>query len=429
VERSPEPRFVLFETSGTIELLQGPLIVRYPFITIAGQTAPSPGILIRGPGVIVNTHDVVIQHVRIRVGNLPNEPLALALADDANNVVIDHVSLSWSVWTALGVGAFTAGRPPGEVTITDSIIAESLACSGVNSRAYCDPPTYPRTGSSNSRAMLIGDGWDHPAPKVTVLRTISASSNDRHPQVSGRTETVLVNNLIYNPSLTPYSSIYYENHYGLGPSLSVAYGNLLIAGPTTPGHNGYVPPEYREYGAATMVRIDPTLDPGSRIYLEGNYFEALCGGDSCLASPAAQWSLAKDYKLEWERVNIRASAPPLTISNLPLSSALPYTQVESFLKFNAGARPLDRDAVDARIIREITLRTGRVPNSPSETAGLGTAADGFPILRVNRRALTIPANPHVIVDTVGRTRIEAWLEAFARQLEPATTGSVRRAPL
>ncbi len=129
--------------------------------------------------------------------------------------------------------------------------------------------------------------------------------------------------------------------------------------------------------------------------------------------------LARDFKMDWFGVSVRASAPPLQLANLPLSSALPQTIVESQLRLNAGARPLDRDAVDRRIISEIATRTGRVPNDPAERAGAGTAADGFPILAGNRRPLTLPANPHEVVDAVGRTRIEAWLEVFARNLEPA----------
>ena len=89
---------------------------------------------------------------------------------------------------------------------------------------------------------------------------------------------------------------------------------------------------------------------------------------------------------------------------------------------NAGARPLDRDPVDTRIIYEIATRTGSVPNTTSEKAGSGTAADGFPILAVNQRPLAVPSDPHAIVDSFGRTRIEAWLESFARELEPALQG-------
>jgi hypothetical protein len=133
--------------------------------------------------------------------------------------------------------------------------------------------------------------------------------------------------------------------------------------------------------------------------------------------------LAKDYLADWLGVSVHAQAPPLRLANLPLESALPHTQVEAYVTANAGARPLDRDAVDLRIIHEMATRTGSVPNNPSEKAGPGTSDDGFPILAVNRRALTVPTNPYARADGAGRTRIEAWLETFARQLEPARRSS------
>jgi hypothetical protein len=417
VEASTGPRFVIFEISGIIHLVNGPLHVRNPFITIAGQTAPSPGILIRGPGVILDTHDVVVQHLRIRVGNLPYEPHALWIRDGARNVVIDHVSLSWSVWTSVGIYPTDGRFVTTDITILDSIIAESLACSGVNTIIPCDPSTYPGSGYSNSRAMLIYSGG------VSLLRNIFAHNNDRQPATGGPTETILVNNMIYNPSLTPMSGVLFVNPYGQGATFSVLQGNVMIAGPTTPGNNGYVAPEYQEEGEVRLVRVDPSLNPDSRIYLDGNYYEKHCGGAACLASPATQWMLAKDYLADWLGVSVHAQAPPLRLANLPLESALPHTQVEAYVTANAGARPLDRDAVDLRIIHEMATRTGSVPNNPSEKAGPGTSDDGFPILAVNRRALTVPTNPYARADGAGRTRIEAWLETFARQLEPARRSS------
>jgi hypothetical protein len=60
-----------------------------------------------------------------------------------------------------------------------------------------------------------------------------------------------------------------------------------------------------------------------------------------------------------------------------------------------------------------------VPNTTAEKAGRDTGADGFPLLPETRRPLTTPENPHAVVDGAGRTRIESWLEGFARELEPA----------
>ncbi len=62
------PRIIVFEVGGVIDLDKQTLTIKEPFLTIAGQTAPSPGItLIRG-GIDVATHDVVMQHIRVRPG-------------------------------------------------------------------------------------------------------------------------------------------------------------------------------------------------------------------------------------------------------------------------------------------------------------------------------------------------------------------------
>jgi hypothetical protein len=418
IENVSGPRFVIFEVSGTIRLRQGVLTIKNPYITIAGQTAPSPGILLRGEGILVDTHDVVIQHVRVRIGNVPWEPHGLWLRNGARQVVIDHVSVSWAVWTGIVVGASSAGRPD-DVTIVDSIVAESLACSGVNTLAPCDPESYPAAGWSNSRAVGIGDG-----ASVTLLRNILAHNNQRHPEIGGPTRTLLVNNLIYNPSLMPLSAIYFANAWNEGPTLSVLKGNVMIAGPTTPGHNGYTPPEYVEEGSVKLVQTHDSLHPDSQIYLDGNFYEKDCGGGACLASSSAQWRLVKD----WAGGKGYTTTPPIALDNLPLSSALAYSDVESYVTANAGARPLDRDAVDARIMSEIVGRTGSVPNRPSDKAGEGTGGDGFPILAENRRTLTVPGNPNAVVDAAGRTRIEAWLEEFAQALEPGGSGSAPPQP-
>src|SRR6185295_343164 len=69
------PRIVVFEVGGVIDLGAKTMTVREPFVTVAGQTAPSPGIsFIRG-GMDVATHDVVVRHIRIRPGSA-GQPLA-----------------------------------------------------------------------------------------------------------------------------------------------------------------------------------------------------------------------------------------------------------------------------------------------------------------------------------------------------------------
>mgnify|MGYP001034666370 CR=1 FL=1 len=126
----PGPRIVVFAVSGVIS---NTITIEHPNITIAGQTAPGAGITIEGmlvakPGI----SDIVVRFVRVRPRPVdevirPKEegcgPLAVRLSKigvrlippdegpfdeyDAiklsrtSNVVLDHVSVSWSVDEAI----------------------------------------------------------------------------------------------------------------------------------------------------------------------------------------------------------------------------------------------------------------------------------------------------------------------------------------
>jgi hypothetical protein len=62
------PRVIVFEVGGNINL-KSHLKIRNPYVTVAGQTAPQPGITLTGASLSIKTHDVLIQHLRIRVGD------------------------------------------------------------------------------------------------------------------------------------------------------------------------------------------------------------------------------------------------------------------------------------------------------------------------------------------------------------------------
>ena len=98
------PRTCIFEVSGVIRTNKD-LIIRNPNITIAGQTAPSPGVTVLGAGLWVAASEVLVQHMRFRAGDDPAGPDpgnrgALKVVSDGallQNVVIDHCSLSWGL--------------------------------------------------------------------------------------------------------------------------------------------------------------------------------------------------------------------------------------------------------------------------------------------------------------------------------------------
>jgi hypothetical protein len=95
------PRTVVFDVAGVIDLGRHGLKVTEPFLTIAGETAPSPGVtLIRG-GLAIETHDVIVRHLRVRAGR-DGAPSRSGWEVDgitcwkAHDVIVDHCSISWA---------------------------------------------------------------------------------------------------------------------------------------------------------------------------------------------------------------------------------------------------------------------------------------------------------------------------------------------
>ena len=60
-------RIVVFNVAGVIEL-KSPISIKAPYITIAGQTAPGDGVCVAGASFLIDTHDVIIRHMRFRRG-------------------------------------------------------------------------------------------------------------------------------------------------------------------------------------------------------------------------------------------------------------------------------------------------------------------------------------------------------------------------
>src|SRR5688500_951280 len=88
------PRIVVFEVGGVIDLGMKELRITEPFLTIAGQTAPQPGITFVKGGLTIATHDVVVRHIRMRPGD-GNKPKwsgdidAITTVRGAHDVIVD----------------------------------------------------------------------------------------------------------------------------------------------------------------------------------------------------------------------------------------------------------------------------------------------------------------------------------------------------
>ncbi|MFN7164717.1 MAG: polysaccharide lyase family 1 protein, partial [Hyphomonas sp.] len=189
-------RIIVFEVGGVIDLEKQTLSITHPDVTIAGQTAPSPGItLIRG-GIDVKTSDVIIQHIRIRPGD-NGEARGSGFAEDAistlsaRNLIVDHCSFTWAVDENLSASGprFTGATPDdwragtsGNILYSHNLIAEGLA-----------DATHPKF--EHSKGSLIHDNISG----ILIYGNLYAHNYERNPLFKGGVQGQIVNNFIYDP--------------------------------------------------------------------------------------------------------------------------------------------------------------------------------------------------------------------------------------
>jgi hypothetical protein len=113
-------RTVVFRVEGTIPLASK-LVIRNPYLTVAGQTAPGDGICVRGYTFgCLGTHDVILRHVRIRVGDEAHLTMDGTGFASTDHSIMDHCSISWSIDEAV------SSRGAGNITVQRCIVAEAL---------------------------------------------------------------------------------------------------------------------------------------------------------------------------------------------------------------------------------------------------------------------------------------------------------------
>lgn len=371
------PRVCVFEVSGTIRM-SGDLNIRNPMITIAGQTAPSPGIMLRGGAIWVKTSDVLIQHLRVRpgddaVGSAPENRDALKITaaegSTLRNVVIDHCSFTWAIDETANIMYRWDN-----VTLSNNILGEPLHDS-----------IHPK--GAHGYGVLVEHG------RITMTGNLLYSNRDRNPH-SRAPHLVFTNNVVYNP----------EGIVKLGTTdgavtRSTLIGNVFIPGPDTTGKQK--PIQIRAGG-------EDALPSASRIYLSDN------AAPNATSDP---WSIAGPYSIDGDIMRYRASTPPTWPTNLTRLPTSGNLVLDSVLK-SVGARPADRDSVDQRIVEGVRTRTGRVINcvAPNGTARCERNGGGWPNLAVNRRTLTLPSNPNEVTPS-GYTNLELWLQQMAAEVE------------
>jgi hypothetical protein len=335
------PRIVVFEVGGVIDLDRRIIDIREPYLTIAGQTAPSPGItLIRG-GIELRTHDVVIRHLRVRTGDAGLargsgwDPDAFS-TQGARDVIVDHCSMSWGIDENLSASGprFTGGTPEEwrqgtsqRITFSNNIIADGLARS-----------THPK--GEHSKGSLIHDN----ATGILIAGNLYANNMERNPLFKGGVRGAVVNNLIYNPGPRAVHYNLIAAEWGGMPHQNgsmTLVSNVLRAGPSTPadlallmlGGSGDL--EVYERDNVAVDRI------GRPLPILGRYTTA-----PAKFIPLAEMPAIPDF-----------------------AGALAAQQVQDAVVKNAGARPWDRDAVDLRILADVIEGRGEIIDSQQQVEG------------------------------------------------------------
>ncbi|MDR7210909.1 T9SS type A sorting domain-containing protein [Flavobacterium piscis] len=132
------PRTIVFNTSGIIQL-NSRLVLNQPYVTIAGQTAPGKGICIRTAPFGITGNDVIIQNIRVRLGG--GETFDGMGLTGADNSIIDHCSISWTIDEAF------SSRSGKNITLQRTLISEALNAAGHKN--------YP-AGTEHGYAATIG---------------------------------------------------------------------------------------------------------------------------------------------------------------------------------------------------------------------------------------------------------------------------------
>ncbi len=336
------PRIVVFEVAGVIDLGRSELKITEPFLTIAGQTAPSPGItLIRG-GLDVRAHDVVIRHIRVRTGADGQakrsgwEADAFSTAGAAYNVIVDHCTLSWAIDENMSASGprFNGATPEAwrkgtshRITFSYNLAAEGLA-----------DASHPK--GEHSKGSLVHDN----VTEILFYRNIWAHNVERSPLFKGGVRGSIVNNLIYDPQRRAVHYNLMDLEWGERPhqvGQMSAVGNVLRGGPST------------------MPRL-PFLMLGSVGDLEYH------GRDNIAVDQHGEPLPAFGRYGETKARLIEKSEP---VAWWPQLAALPAKAVETHLLAEAGARPWDRDEHDLRVLFFIAEGRGKIIDDEKEVGG------------------------------------------------------------
>lgn len=325
LEKVKQRRIIVFKIGGEIQL-RSPIVIRDPFVMIAGQTAPGDGIMITGKQLVIATHDVVVRHMRFRPDGFvkgkrneidgleifPNWPLSPFKKDFAFNIVIDHCSISWGSDENVSTNGNTH-----DVTFQWNIISEGLH-------------QIPGTG----RGLII-------SPKsrdISVHHNLFAHNAQRNPLSRGARHFDFRNNVIYN---WRFAGVHLQE--GWAPFEKVQTFTNIVSNFFKPGRDT----------ESSELRFEQTLPVGSGIFIRNNL------GPTIRTPGTDNWDMFF-YTAKARTAPPRSFRAGTEYGHAAVTTTNARTAFRDVLS-NAGARLPRLDVVDQRVIADTQNGTGRIP--------------------------------------------------------------------
>ncbi len=337
-------RTVVFAVAGNI-MLKRKLDITKDSITIAGQTAPSPGICVAGHPIRIKANNVILRYIRFRMGDIhqeENDALSSNASTDKgtfNDIIIDHCSISWSTDEC---ASFYGNE---RFTFQWNIVSESLRKSVHAKGEHGYGGIWGGKGASYHHNLIAHHDsrtprFDHPG-----LTDIAGVIDFRNNVIYN-----WGNNSAYGGQCRTINIV--NNYYKPGPATAKSKRSRIFA------------PE---------AGINTTYYGYGQYYVDGNF---MVGDKKCTQS---NWGrgvqqIKKDTEpLVFSYDTIRMEEP-FPYADIPFTDA--ETAYEQVLKYVGTS--LYRDEVDSRIIEEV--RKGNATFGNNGLIDSQEEVGGFPAL-------------------------------------------------
>ena len=325
------------------------------YVTVAGQTAPFPGITLKNYGIVIDAgcHDILLQHIRVRPGDTsfyaaecdtaprtelgyvdyaaaPGSPcIKSRIADPLTmvqgtgpagsingppyNIVVDNSSFTWG-------GDQTIQQSADNVTYIDNIIGESLA-----------NPLHPKAEHSKGLVISGNASGVSGSRGVGVIRNLILHSHDRNPTIYNGW-ALLANNYMHD----------------IGPLGSIGFIELKVEANQTlkAAISGNYIDQTSNFAIALAARDYPTLGAFPVFIDTNNYVQGVP-----LTDPWTSPKVLKCYRpgaagdpvppcQPWPAENIVDSSGTIWVDGfLPMGAV----EARDYVRKNAGAWPAMRD--------------------------------------------------------------------------------------